>query len=83
MSVMRRDCVGTWSVCCGCMRSESEGEGLMARHCWAVEVPKMGGGWRPRDMYDTRDDARFWLPEHRVKYPEARIVKYTPEDEDE
>lgn len=56
----------------------------MSRHCWVIEVPTARGGWKFHNAYTFRWRAKRWLNVvNAMAGADARIVKYTPEGEDE
>lgn len=56
----------------------------MSRHCWVIEVPTTRGGWMVVKGVRTRSMARVWRKLHTTLWCcKTRIVKYTPEVEDE
>ncbi len=48
-----------------------------------IEVPTARGGWRVEEPCESESEAEGFLEIVQRKYPEARIVKYTPEVEDD
>jgi len=55
----------------------------VARHCWVIEVPTTRGGWRIEEVEVCLDHARLTLADVKRYYPDALIVKYTPEAEED
>ncbi len=55
----------------------------MSRHCWVIEVPTKRGGWKVEDTCVHESTAHSYMVWLRELHPRARIVKYTPEVEDD